>query len=139
MVAPSLIEPALVWLHRGALDRRLAAGADPGTSPELARRARQLTSRRFRAGLAESIRGLLETAEQPRRGFTSAVPVQRQDILRERGLMLGLAADLVSGDQLQPRGIALVEQLLTHSDSPIYSAGDLHAELGRARAALHLG
>jgi hypothetical protein len=82
MTTSSLIQAARVWLRRGSLDRSLAAGADPGTSPELARRARQ------------------------------------------------------------PRGIALIEQLLTHGDSPVYMCspeGGLREALRQARAALYLG
>jgi hypothetical protein len=105
------------------------------------RRARQLTSRRRRAGLAASIRGLLDTAEEGRRGFTAAVPIQRHDILRERQLLLQLAADLESEDELQPGGIALVERLLIDGASPVYvdgPEGALHGALVHAHAALYL-
>jgi hypothetical protein len=137
----SLIQPARVWLRRGALDRSLAAGEDPAASPELSRRARQLTSRRSRAGLAASIRNLLETAEERPRGFTAAVPIQRREILRERPLLLQLAADLESQDELEPRGIALVERLLIDGGSPVYvdtPEGALHGALVHAHAALYL-
>jgi hypothetical protein len=135
------IQPFRVWLRRGSLDRSLAAGADPAASPELARRARQLTSRRRRAGLAASIRNLLDTAERRPRGFTSAVPIQRRAILRERQMLLQLAADLESQDELEPRGIALVERLLIDGGSPVYvdrPEGALHGALVHAHAALYL-
>lgn len=141
MTIPSPIQPFRVWLRRGSLDRSLAAGADPAASPELARRARQLTSRRTRAGLAASIRNLLDAAERRPRGFTSAVPIQRHDILRERQLMLQLAADLESQDELKPRGIALVERLLIDGASPVYvdgPEGALHGALVHVHAALYL-
>jgi hypothetical protein len=138
MVASSLIEPALVWLRKGSLDRRLAGGTNPQASPRLARRARQLTSPRSRAALAEAIRHLVDTAEHPQAVLTSAVPIQREKVLRERGLMLGLAADLESHDEAKPGGIALIERLLTDGGSPVYSEGDLGHELARVRAALHL-
>jgi hypothetical protein len=130
-----------VWLRRGALDRRLAHGADPRATPELARRARQLTSRRCRAGLAEGIRNLIDAAEEPERGYSAAVPLQRRAILAERDFLLALAADLRSDDELSPRGIALVEHLLTDGMSPLYAPGPeggLHNALTHARAALHL-
>jgi hypothetical protein len=141
MTTSSLIHPVRVWLRRGSLDRSLAAGADPGTSPELARRARQLTSPRFRSGLAASIRNVLDAADEPRRGLTSAVPIQRGEILAERELLLELAADLESRDQLQPRGIALIDRLLTNGDSPVYMSSpewSLREALRQARAALYL-
>jgi hypothetical protein len=138
----SLIQPARVWLRRGTLDRLLAAGEDPAASPELTRRARQLTSRRRRSGLAASIRNLLHAAEERPRGFTAAVPIQRRAILRERQLLLQLAAGLESQDELEPRGIALVERLLIEGRSPVYldaPEGALHAALVHAHAALYLG
>ncbi len=139
----TLFEPARVWLQRGALDRRLARGADPGASRALSRRARQLMSRRCRSGLAEGIRSIIETAEEdPRRSYSAAVPVRRHDILAEREFLVAIAEDLLSDDELSPRGIALVETLLTDGASPLYSVGpedELHRALTHARAALHLG
>jgi hypothetical protein len=142
MTTSSLIQPARVWLRRGSLDRSLAAGEDPAASPALSRRARQLTSRRRRTGLAASIRHLLDAAEERPRGFTAAVPIQRHDILRERQLLLQLADDLESPDELRPKGIALVERLLIDGASPVYvngREGALHGALVHAHAALYLG
>jgi hypothetical protein len=141
MTTLSPIQPLLVWLRRGSLDRSLAAGKDPGASPELSRRARQLTSRRSRAGLAASIRNLLEAAEERPRGFTSAVPIQRREVLRERQMLLQLAADLESDDELYARGIALAERILIDGGSPVYvdsPDGALHGALVHAHAALYL-
>jgi hypothetical protein len=141
MVTATIFEPARVWLRRGALDRRLARGADPADSPQLARRARQLTSRRFRAGLAHAIHNLLDAAEEPRRAQTSTVLLERRAILTESPLLIGIARDLTSDDDLNPRGIALVEQLLTDGDSPVYAPAHdraLHDGLIHARAAMHL-
>jgi hypothetical protein len=141
MSSVGIFEPARVWLQRGALDRRIALGADPSASPELSRRARQLTSRRIRAGLAAGIRRVVEEAEFPQCSYSAAVPVHRREVLRERGFMVAIAEDLLSDDELSPRGVALVEELLTDGNSPIYSPtyeGALHARLTHARAALHL-
>ena len=141
MISATLLGPARVWLQRGLLDRRLARGADPGTSPELTRRARQLTSRRCRAGLVAGLRSVIEEADEPRRAFSAAVPVRRQEILRERQSLVALAEDLLSEDEFSPRGIALIERLLTDGASPLYTpgpSGDLHRALIHARAALHL-
>jgi hypothetical protein len=135
------IQPLGVWLRRGPLDRSLAAGQDPAASPALARRARQLTSRRYRARLAASIRDLVDAAEERQRGFTAEVPIQRCEILRERQLLLQLAADLESGDELNPRGIVRVERLLIDGGSPVYvngAEGALHGALVHAHAALYL-
>jgi hypothetical protein len=139
MMNTSLIQPARVWLRRGALDRRLADGASPAESPELARRARQVTSPRFRAGLAASLRAVVDNAERPRRGLSPVVPVRRDAVLAERELILELAAELESADDLKPRGIVLIERLLGDGASPLYcEGGRLREWLGQARAALHL-
>jgi hypothetical protein len=142
MLTSRPIEPVRVWLRRGSLDRSLAAGADPAASPELSRRARRLTSRRVRAGLAASIRNVVDAAGTPRRGYSAVVPIQRQAIIAQRELLLELAADLESGDELKPRGLALAERLLIDGDSPLYVEGPeaaLREALGQARAALYLG
>jgi len=141
MTTSSPIQPVRVWLRKGSLDRSLAAGADPAASPELSRRARQLTSRRRRAALAASIRNLLDAAERRPRGFTAVVPIQRGRILGERQLLLQLAEDLESQDELKPSGIALVERLLIDGGSPVYvdgPEGALHGALVHAHAALYL-
>jgi hypothetical protein len=124
-----------------SLDRMLAAGADPHADPKLERRARKLTSRRFRAGLAAGIRNVVDAAEEPPR-WSSQVPLARGEITRERHLLLELASDLRGGDDLSPRGIALVEQLLTDGASPIYRGnaleGTLRGAIVHARAALYM-
>ena len=89
----------------------------------------------------QGLRNLIDAAEEPRRRYTAAVPLQRRAILAERTFMLDLAADVASDDALSPRGIALVERLLTDGASPMYAPGhegDLHRALIHARAALHL-
>lgn len=141
MFTTILFEPARVWLQRGTLDRRIARGADTTASPQLARRARQLTSRRCRRGLAAGIRRMLEAAEEPVRALSAAAPLQRREILHERDFLLRLAADLESDQALGARGIALIEDLLTNGESPVYNPlpqGALHNALTHAHAALHL-
>jgi hypothetical protein len=142
MTAIGMFEPAQVWLRRGSLDRSLAHGADPNATRTLARRARQLTSPRCRRALAEGIRKLVYEAEAPSHGYTAAAPLQRREILPEREVLLSLAAELAGDDEVSPRGVALLEALLTDGTSPIYMPGPegaLHRALVHARAALYLG
>lgn len=141
MNAPALTQPARVWLRRSSLDRHIALGADPCGSPELARRAVQLNSPRFRAGLAAGLRRMVEAAEERRPVLSSQVPLNRRAILAERDLLQQLSEDLRSPEPLNVRGIALVERLLTNSRSPCYARGrdgELRLALRHARAALHL-
>ena len=141
MTSSTLIQPARVWLRKSSLDRRIAQGADPHESPELARRAQQLSSARCRTGLAAGLKRMVEAAEEPPAVLTSQVPLNRRAILTERELFLELADDLRSPDSLSPRGVALVERLLTDSYSPCFASsreGELRQALRHARAALHL-
>ncbi len=142
MNSAGIFEPARVWLQRGPSTGGSPSAPTPRRARELNRRARQLTSHRCRAGFAAGIRNILEEADYPQRFYSAAVPVHRREVLRERGFLVAIAEDLLSDDELSPRGIALVEELLTDGSSPIYSPsyeGALHARLTHARAALHLG
>jgi hypothetical protein len=98
---------------------------------------------RRRRSLAAGLVRLVAAAEQPRKRTLSAtVPVQRQAILSSRALVLELADDLRAIDQpVNPKGVALVKELLCHGSSPAYSPlGDdaLRNALRQARAALLL-
>ena len=100
-----------IWLHRGALTRAIGAGADPSSSPELARRAEQLTAPACRRKLAEGLRRSLRAAEEPPRPLSTAVP------------------------------FVLVQRLLTQGDSPLFrpsAEGELDDAVRHARAALLL-
>ena len=130
-----------IWLHRGALTRAIGAGADPSSSPELARRAEQLTSPACRRKLAEGLRRSLRAAEEPPRPLSTAVPVQRREVLAARRDIERLAEELLTSDEVQPRGIVLVQRLLTQGDSPLFrpsAEGELDDAVRHARAALLL-
>jgi hypothetical protein len=112
-----------VWLHRGALDRALARGADTASDPRLAYRGAQLTSPRHRRALAAGLNRTTREAEEPARPFTCAVPVQRREVRAARDQIEQLARDLAGPDEVQLRGILLVRDLLTHGDSPFFTPG----------------
>lgn len=77
----------------------LAEGADPNSSPELARRAAQLRSLRHRRALAAAIERAIAAADHPGGGLTSAVRLQRREILATRARLAQLATDLAGGDR----------------------------------------
>jgi hypothetical protein len=146
----------------------LARGANPHNSPALARRAAQLTSARHRRSLAAAIERTLADAEHPRGPLSPAVPVERREVLAARASLVRLAKDLAgddresvsgvrrvistrhrNGDSLEhmpserylPRGVALVQLLLTDGDSPLYAphpAGELELAVRHANTALLL-
>lgn len=133
--------PPRVLLRREKLDRLLAEGADPTDSPELACRAEQLTSTRVRRGFAAGLLRVLDAAEEPPAVFSSSVPLRRGEILANGALIQDLATHLDADDPVTPRGVALVEHLLTWGGSRLYAPhleGTLEADLRHARAALLL-
>lgn len=164
----SLALPGRVWLSRATLDRMLAEGADPHDSRELARRAAQLTSARHRRSLAAAIERTLEEAEHPRAALSPTVPLQRREVLAARASLERLAKDLAGDDResasrnrsalstqdvasvsledmtaerYAPRGVALVQRLLSNGDSPLYTPyppGELELAVRHANTALLL-
>jgi hypothetical protein len=139
---PTLPVRGRVFLRRGALARRLAAGASPTESPELARRAEQLRSARNRRVVARGLERIIEAAEERPHPYSSAVPLRRAAILDAREGILELAAELRETTQaVNVRGIALVERLLADGGSPFYVENDeesLDRAITHARAALLL-
>jgi hypothetical protein len=130
-----------VWLRRGALDRRLASGASPAETPELAARAEQVVSTRTRCGLATGLERVVAAADEPGGGLAAAAPLDRSQILASRVTLLELANDLRSPAAVRPRGVALIERLLTDGTSPLYHPspdGSLDQAVRHARTALHL-
>jgi hypothetical protein len=133
---------ARVWLRRFSLDQRLASGADPRSSPELARRAQELCQLRLRRQLSADIERTIEAASIPDRWLTAAIPISRRSITECRPLLLGLAQDLRCAGPLYARGIALVRLLLMDGGSPLYAPSEpcqLEEEIHRARSALLRG
>ena len=94
LMHPTLSVRGRVFLQRASLAGRLAAGASPSDSPELARRAEQLRSPRNRRILATSLERVIDAAEEPPRPYSSSVPLRRAAILEERAGQIGLAAEL---------------------------------------------
>jgi hypothetical protein len=111
---------ARVWPAR--LDRMLAAGVDPDTSPALRRRARVLTSRRRRVKLADRLEGVVASVKRPRARRTSAIPVQSAEVVATGSLILQLAKRIRGGDQTRPAGVILVRRLLTDGSGPLFAA-----------------
>ena len=106
------------WL----LDERPAAGFEPESDPALAARAAQLCSSRHRRRLAGSVERLARDSEiHSRMGLTSAVPIVREQVEEARDSLLRLAAVLREGEQVRPRGVAMVQRLLTDADSFVYT------------------
>jgi hypothetical protein len=133
-----LITRLKAFAGRLELDRRLAAGANPDTSPELARRAHVLRGWRVRHHLADSLEQVIVEAVAPPRERGAAIPVQREEVLAAQRDLLRLVAALRSEPPAPVRGIAAVSVLLTDGTGPVY-APHPHGTLCEAafRAAFH--
>jgi hypothetical protein len=119
------------WLRRGALDERLARGADAGEDERLTLRAAQLASRVHRDELALALEHTLATAEDPAEAQrTTAVPTMgvrvplRVREIRDCAPELGaLIARLRDGKPIDARGAAMTRRLLVDGASPLYYRG----------------
>ncbi|HEX8856131.1 MAG TPA: hypothetical protein VF752_11065 [Thermoleophilaceae bacterium] len=124
-------------LRRASLDRALADGTDPATSPELEWRARQLASPGTYRELAERLEEVVDEAGEPHPN--AVVQIDREAVRCAREDLLTLAAQLAIADRANARGVALVRRLLTEGLSPLYvpsSPERLERFVRQARAAL---
>jgi hypothetical protein len=109
-------------VSRLGLDRELAAGVDPRSRPLLALRAEQLVRRRYRRRLAGAVERLIDELDANRGWWLSAaVPFLRDQVAEARPTLLALARALRSEQPIEPRGVALLSNLLTDTESPLYT------------------
>jgi hypothetical protein len=121
------------------LDQALAAGADPAASPDLALRARQLTSPEERAATAAALEEAIAEALDPPRGLTARVPVQAAQVLAARPFLERLAAELREVRAPRAQGVARARRILADGTGPLYApapAGELARLAWRACDAL---
>ena len=112
---------------RPSVDRALAQGASPRSSPEHAWRARQLALPGTRAQLAGAITNLIDAAEEPPavwRAHGIDPPLRATAVLDARAELVALAERLASQRQACVEGIALAALLVEDSNGPIYRAPD---------------
>jgi hypothetical protein len=130
-----------LWTHLRSrrLDRALASYVSPDSSAALSLRARALIGATSRAGLAGSVRRLINEAEHPMSPLTFHVPICRAKILRSSETLDALADRLASTEPVDACGVARVRLLLTDGSGPIYArptANDLEPALQRILVAL---
>jgi hypothetical protein len=122
-----------VLLNRPRLDARLAAGESPSDDPALALRAAQLCAPRTRRRAAVGLERAL--ADDRRRGWSAAAPIDRRAVNAARPYLAQLAAALRSPEPVAPHGVARALRLLTDVPSPLYAPAepsDLRREAGLA-------
>jgi hypothetical protein len=137
LLRPSLAARLVARSRRLALDRALADGADPASSPLLAARAAQLVTPAGRDRIADALEhAALAVDGDSGHWRTSARPGA---VHPNRAEMLRLASVLRHGGLLYARGIARLELILIDGTGPAYTdpRGDrLAAQLRLAVAAL---
>jgi hypothetical protein len=117
----SLLARLRALAGRIELDRRLAAGAWPDGSRELACRARTLTGWRARHAYADGLERIVAEAEAPPHRLGSAVPVDREEVLAARTELLRLAAALRAEPSPPVRAVAAASLLLTDGAGPVFN------------------
>jgi hypothetical protein len=126
-------------LQREALTLALAEGADPGTRPELALRAAQLTSDRTRKALARTMRRTIAEAHKPPMTRSRIVIVRRGAVLDAEDAINAMIARL-GLRPVRAQGMAIAERIVTNADqSPLYNPsepGALRRVIGVATAAM---
>ena len=114
-----------VALHRGRLTADLAHGADPGSSPELAHRAAQLTSERRRKQLVRTLRAILAEANQPRLPRSQVVVVNRCAVLDAEYAINAMIVRLSYAEPVRAEGMAIAERIISNADqSPLYNPAE---------------
>ena len=105
--------------HRLKLDRALAAGADPSTSPLLAARAAQLVDPGTRQRIAACLEQFAFTADRPR-SRVHTLPL-RGAVRPNQEALLELARTLRHPQLYYARGIAMLELILADGTGPAYT------------------
>jgi hypothetical protein len=120
-----------VRVRRDSLDRRLAAGEDPRTDPDLSLRAEELTEGDARRGIAMVIYRLIDEAAGAPALFSSKVPLARGAIVACTPLLCLIAGRLESNQPVAARGAAQASLLVHEGNSPLYSTMVTDAALNR--------
>jgi hypothetical protein len=105
-------------IKRFALDRKLAAGADPRGDDLLACRAEQLRSAPMRSRVAADIRNLVKLADRPP-VLSAAAPIA-PGVRVARSRLLILAARIETDPDVRPAGVAAIKLMLADAGSPIF-------------------
>ena len=124
------------WERRRALraSRRLADTELISTAlapPRLAWRTAELTAEANRRRLASSITDVVHAASE--RLLPGSSPIDRGAVREARAVLLELASRLYDQERrVQPRGVLLVERLLSEKRSPLFGGPGGGSELDRA-------
>jgi hypothetical protein len=126
------------WCAR-QIDRELASGLSPRASSIVQRRAAQLTGVRSRRRIAAGLARVLRDCTRQPLSMTAVVSPDRHEVLAARAVLQALALRLADSGPVDPRGMAILQVLLTDGTGPLYEPvgpGSLGSHLRAAAAAL---
>jgi hypothetical protein len=119
--APKLGLRMRVWSGGLGLDCRLAEGASPANSPELALRAEQLVADRSRRALSRALIAAVDAVRRPRGPWGAAAPIAAPGVRAAEARLVLLARDLVTTGYPSVRAVALVSWLVCDPTSPLHN------------------
>jgi hypothetical protein len=123
---------------RQRVDADLAAGVDPNATPVLRLRAEEIIRPRYRRRLALSLlRVANEASVRPKPRLSAAVPLQRAQLAESRETLAFVVEVLLFAERVDPRGVAMVRELLADGGSPLYSPAEPGSLGARLEGALH--
>jgi hypothetical protein len=132
-------EHLVARLRAWALDKALAHGACPDSTPALSLRAHRLIGQATRRELSQAIHRVLREARSPGHPGNPGIPICRRKVMQAKPALEELAERLVNSGPVDARGVARVQLLLKDGSSPLYDrphADDLEPALSVAIDAL---
>jgi hypothetical protein len=122
-------------LRAPRIDRELASGAAPWSSPRHAARSLQLTGRRSRGSLARALELLADASERPPAPhLCAAIPTCRDQVRDALPLIMAVSARLRSAEPIDARGVARLRALLSDGGGPCYRVSRTDALTDALRA-----
>jgi hypothetical protein len=121
-IRPSRLTDRLLARTLGAsLDRQLAAGRTPESSPLLAARAQRIVAIRSRRQLARNWENLLRAARRTHGTHYPALPISSDEIIAAEPAVRELLRRMTAPLPVAARGVAMAGVLLTDAVGPVYS------------------
>ena len=119
---PSRVTDRLLARTLGAsLDRQLAAGRTPESSPLLAARAQRIVAIRSRRRVARNWENLLRAARRTHGTHYPALPISSDEIIAAEPAVRELVRQMAAPLPVAARGVAMATVLLTDALGPVYN------------------
>jgi len=134
-----VLDGALAHWFAGQVDRELAAGLSPRAGSVVERRAAQLTGARNRRRVAAGLERVRRDGVRDPLSLTAVVSPDRHEVRAAQAVLTALSLRLAEDRPVHPRGMAMLQLLLTDGTGPLYEpvgAGSLGSHLRAAAAAL---